>query len=127
VIYPNRRLVFVSVVWLALITAIFCAIWPLGSPLSKPFGSAFSPATAEVAIRGRAEQFRAKTERIANGDAQPSISATPPIHQPAIFPPAEVLPPPPLNNGHAPSFGVPADPPSSAGIQRPYPRGPPVA
>jgi hypothetical protein len=118
---------FVAVVWLALITAAFCAVWPAGMPLSKPFGSAFSPATAEVAIRGRTEQFRAKVERIASGDAQPSTDFTPPSHQSAIFQPAEVLPPPPSHDGHPLSFGLPADPPSSVGIQRPYPRGPPIS
>src|SRR3546814_9351435 len=58
----DNRLVFISALWVALTTAILCAILPAGLPLTKAVGSAFSPSTTIVALRATAEQVR-DTER----------------------------------------------------------------
>src|SRR3546814_6123248 len=47
----DNRLVFISALWVALTTAILCAILPAGLPLTKAVGSAFSPSTTIVALR----------------------------------------------------------------------------
>src|SRR3546814_12730380 len=73
----DNRLVFISALWVALTTAILCAILPAGLPLTKAVGSAFSPSTTIVALRATAEQGRDTERHFVNSD--PDRLTTPPL------------------------------------------------
>src|SRR3546814_6049101 len=66
----DNRLVFISALWVALTTAILCAILPAGLPLTKAVGSAFSPSTTIVAFRAKAEQVRDTEKHFVKGDPE---------------------------------------------------------
>src|SRR3546814_18111584 len=66
----DNRLVFISALWVALTTAILCAILPAGLPLTKAVGSAFSPSTTIVALRATAEQVRDTERHLVKGDTE---------------------------------------------------------
>jgi hypothetical protein len=72
---PHNNVLFVVTLWLALATALLCAIWPAGLPLTKTIGSAFSPSTTIVALRGRAEQVRPPVRKAF--EAEPEILVKP--------------------------------------------------
>lgn len=119
---------FVFVVWLALITAVLCAICPAGSPRSRSIGPSFSPSTPDFAIRGREKLFPAAPERIARGgDTGPSADLTPPNHQPVVLPSAALSLLVPFPGGELLVPSLFAAPPARARIQLPLPRGPPLA
>lgn len=71
----GHRLTFVLTLWVALVTAILCALWPAGLPLTKSVGSAFNPSTTAVVLRGRTEQLRPPIRRILK--AEPETLASP--------------------------------------------------
>lgn len=62
-----RRLMSMSAMWLALATAILCAVLPTGLPLSTMLGSAFNPSTTAVALRARSEILQPR-QHIEDGD-----------------------------------------------------------
>src|SRR3546814_6985580 len=59
-----------DLLWVALTTAILCAILPAGLPLTKAVGSAFSPSTTIVALRATAEQVRDTERHFVKGDPE---------------------------------------------------------
>lgn len=118
----SRHALFIPALWLALLTAIICAILPAGLPLTKTVGSAFSPATTMVALKGGTEQIRTAIKRIIRNDPDPMPLPSVPAHMQlvpgaivAIF--ASAGRRPPLRSSTRPLSGAPA--------MRPYPRGPP--
>jgi hypothetical protein len=124
----SRHLVFVSALWVALTTAILCAILPTGLPLTKSVGSAFSPSTTVVALRGRAEQVRSTEQRVVKGDPARLTDLTPPTNHPVFATPAVAA--------IAASFSLLKLPTDGRTVARPlpstptteaYPRGPPTA
>lgn len=124
----NRHFVFVSALWVALTTAILCAILPTGLPLTKSVGSAFSPSTTVVALRGRAEQVRSTEQRVVKGDPERLTDPTVPTNNTAFVTPAVAavvssfsLPKPPTD-GRTAAHPLPSTPTTEA-----YPRGPPLA
>lgn len=125
----SRHFLFVSALWVALITAILCAIWPAGLPLTKTVGSAFNPSTTAVALIGRAEQVRAGAKRIVEGDPEPATDLTlPPSHQVFDTPNVPTAAPPQVRKQGSPSAPrSSAQPLPTAVTGQPYPRGPPVA
>lgn len=122
-----RRLLFVSAIWTALLTAILCAILPSGLPLTKMVGSAFSPSTTVVALRGRAEQIRSAV-RVVKGDAEPvTRDALPGSHAVSIAAYAPVVQSslPVQSSPFHPAIFFPLS--RHAASEQPYPRGPPTA
>jgi hypothetical protein len=125
----SRNFLFVPALWVALMTVLLCAILPAGLPLTKTIGSAFSPSTTAVALKGSSEQLRGAMKRVVKGDPAPVPDLTqPPAHPlfvtpgiPAVpqRPPAQKASPP------LPRDPTPALPDGAAGL--PYPRGPPIA
>ena len=77
---------FIPTLWVALATALLCALWPAGLPLTKTVGSAFSPATTIVALRGRAEQLRPPVKRFEKDDASSSPAGPPANLDIAVLP-----------------------------------------
>lgn len=124
----QKPLPFIVTVWIALTTALLCALWPAGLPATTTIGSAFSPATTAVALRGRAEQVRPPARRIVT--AQPEALDSPPtITSPLAAPvrTASLVPPPAVWPGDAAFadrlFPAPAFSPADAFYQT----GPPIA
>lgn len=81
---PTKPL-FIVTLWITLATAMLCALWPAGLPATTAIGSAFSPATTAVALRGRAEQVRPPVKRVLKAEPQAShIHLKAAQQQPAI-------------------------------------------
>lgn len=120
---------FVSALWVALVTVLLCALVPAGLPLTKTVGSAFSPSTIVVALRESSEQVRSATKRIVKGDPEPATDLTQaPSHQVFVTPGILAAPPPPLEQRGDPSVPYGYAPPlPNAVTGQPYPRGPPTA
>ncbi|WP_157219811.1 hypothetical protein [Flavisphingomonas formosensis] len=55
---PESRQGFLATAWLALLTALLCALVPDGPPASKTIGSAFNPATTAVPLKARSQLAR---------------------------------------------------------------------
>jgi hypothetical protein len=125
----SRNLLFVPALWVALMTVLLCAILPAGLPLTKTVGSAFSPSTTAVALKGSSEQLRGAMKRIVKGDPAPATDLTqPPAHQLFVTRGIPAVPQRrPVLNGRPPlpQNSTPALPDAIAGL--PYPRGPPIA
>lgn len=123
----GRRLLFCVAIWTALLTAILCALLPAGLPLTKTVGSAFSPSTTVVALRGRAEQVRSAV-RLVKGDAEPATRHPLQVgHSIFIAPMAPAVSPPQFVLGSPFPPDAFEQPLPSAVAGQPYPRGPPVA
>jgi hypothetical protein len=124
----GQRLLFISTLWVALAITLLCALLPAGLPLTKSVGSAFSPSTTIVALRGRAEQVRTQTRRTLKADPGTSAetTATAP-HLAFLVPsnPVAYLPPPEGGSSYDQPryYAIVAGPVSG----KPYPRGPPAA
>jgi hypothetical protein len=73
----HNRFLFVATLWLALGTALLCAIWPAGLPLTKTIGSAFNPSTTIVALRGRAEQVRPPERKLLKAEPETLAKSLP--------------------------------------------------
>lgn len=87
---PLRPRLFPAVLWLALTMIVACALLPLGPPLSKALGSAFSPATSIVTISITFPRLRAPEKKLVPPDDGPSVSRSTFAHDPfhADFSPA---------------------------------------
>jgi hypothetical protein len=125
----SRNFLFVPALWVALMTVLLCAILPAGLPLTKTIGSAFSPSTTAVALKGSSEQLRGAMKRVVKGDPAPVPDLTqPPAHQPFVTPGIPAVPQRPPAQKASPPLPrdpTPALPDGAAGL--PYPRGPPIA
>ncbi len=118
--------VFIPTLWVALATALLCALWPSGLPLTKTIGSAFSPETSAVALRGRAEQIRFATQRFEKDDdhasAAPGLTGP---SAPALFPQTPSLPSPAIAERPAwRAYAIAPPLPHASGTQA-WPRAPP--
>lgn len=121
---PDMRRVPVVMVWLALATALLCALMPVPhAPVSGSAGSAFNPANTLVSLHAPAST-RAVIKRLAQGDGAPPLGAG---HDglagiaPASFAPPQVAVQTPFHL--SPSASILSAAPKSAA----YPRGPPQA
>ncbi|MGE0775277.1 MAG: hypothetical protein AB7G25_10750 [Sphingomonadaceae bacterium] len=118
------RIFFVATLWVALATALLFALLPLGLPLTTSIGSAFSPATTAVALRGRAQQLKAPADQVLKDDT----------HSPADQKMFDTLAPPELAalspiDRIAAAILAHLDPhpiPPAAHMALAYPRGPPT-
>jgi hypothetical protein len=79
---------FLAVLWLTIATALLCAILPTGLPHSQALGSAFSPATTNVALRGQEPRAGTALRRLAS-DPDDGPAASPPAALPATRPEAD--------------------------------------
>jgi hypothetical protein len=103
---------------------LLCALWPAGLPLTKTIGSAFSPATTIVALRGRAEQLRPPVKRFEKDDAS-SSPAGPPVQLQTIIPQTIAIAARAIGKRLAwPGFTI-VDPPVGQWKTPAWPRGPP--
>ena len=118
--------VFIPTLWVALATALLCALWPSGLPLTKTLGSAFSPETSAVALRGRTEQLRAATQRFEKDDDDASAtSGLTGTSAPALLPQATSIPSPAIAEPPTwRAYAVAPPLPRSHGTQA-WPRAPP--
>jgi hypothetical protein len=125
----SRNFLFVPALWVALMTVLLCAILPAGLPLTKTIGSAFSPSTTAVALKGSSEQLRGAMKRVVKGDPAPATDLTQaPAHQPFVAPGIPAVPqrqPAQKASPPLPLDPTPALPDGATGL--PYPRGPPIA
>lgn len=69
-----RPTLFPVALWLALTMIFTCALLPLGPPLSKAIGSAFSPATPMVTISVKSTRLRAPEKKFVPPDDSPAVS-----------------------------------------------------
>jgi len=82
---------FMAALWLTIATALLCAILPTGLPQSQVLGSAFSPATTSVALRGH--EPRASTAVRGPAGDPDGPAASPPAILPTTAPePIQRLP-----------------------------------
>lgn len=121
------KLLFFGGLWLAIATALLCAIVPSGLPGSESRGSAFNPSNSVVALRAKSTKAVPVIERIADKDSiKPStpdgwrtahhlvIPSLPAIQAIAILLPLAQM-------------DVPRGPVSATGLlQAILPRGPPI-
>ena len=119
------RMLFVATLWMALATALLCAMLPTGLPLTKSVGSAFSPYTTEVALRTKSAPIAPK--RVASRDQSgPATILTLPLdNHGAPLPDIAALPPLGPQLRLPPAVGGPEFALSSAPSRSSYPRGPP--
>ncbi|MDF7776514.1 hypothetical protein P1X14_14760 [Sphingomonas sp. AOB5] len=86
---PDKRLgqlrLFVASLWLAMVTAIFSAVLPVGAPLTVAVGSAFNPSTTQVALGASSAGIRATAEADDDGSPQKAASVTAPDALPPIL------------------------------------------
>lgn len=124
----GERVLFASTLWIALLTAILCAVVPQGLPFSQSVGSAFSPSTTVVALKSRAEHLRGAAKAVEKADDEP---ATVPLlladHHVLVlaYGNGSLL----VRSQHRPSWrpGTTLWIPASTVPSPHYPRGPPVA
>lgn len=122
-----RHLLFVSALWTTLMTVLLCAILPAGLPLTKAVGSAFSPSTTVVALRGSAEQIRGTMKRIVKGDPDPATDLTlPQSAQVIVTPSVQASVPAQIGQRSTPVPYASTLPLPIALLGQPYPRGPPA-
>lgn len=126
-VHSGGNLLFVAVLWIAMATALLCALLPVGLPLTKTVGSAFSPATSAVALRAAAPRLAAKC-LVKKSDGGSATDLAPPSGKPDILAPcaqAALTLPIYLQRPFS-AFGC-----EFAIFQSPegacYPRGPPIA
>jgi len=74
---PANRHGFLVMAWLALVTALLCALLPDGPPSSKAIGSAFSPATTAVPLKVRSQAARLVFKSAWEGAKAPSGDSDP--------------------------------------------------
>lgn len=65
-----EKLLFLGGLWLAIATALLCAIVPSGLPGSESRGSAFNPSNSVVALRAKSTEAVAEIDKIADKDKQ---------------------------------------------------------
>ncbi len=58
----------VASLWMSMVVALFCALVPVGAPLTTPLGSAFNPSTTLVALNAATPKARA-TASVRDDDA----------------------------------------------------------
>lgn len=70
----SRYSLFVAL-WMLIVVTLLSALAPIGPPLSRPTGSAFNPATSDVAIKARAPTPPqvAEAARMDGDDAPPVL------------------------------------------------------
>lgn len=124
----DNHCVFVSALWVALTTAILCAILPAGLPLTKTVGSAFSPSTTIVALRATAEQVRGAEKHFVKGNPEELTKLTLPTSH-AVFttPSIAALERYYMVQGRPAAVLTPAQPLPNTTTSPPFPRGPPTA
>ena len=120
---PHRPAI--AALWLILAVILGHALLPVGSPLSKASGSAFSAATFEVSLApSRGESSQSLTGR--EGDSSAGLGGSDPPRQPAVA--SQLLFPggkPALDAASKPGAAVDVRRPSAS--TRPYaPRAPPI-
>jgi hypothetical protein len=124
---PRPTAIFVFTLWIALATALLCAVLPAGLPLTKSIGSAFNPASKAVALRGRAEQVRAPAKRIVKDDPAPSEPLTLSTVHAMPIPSIAPVPAPAIVAAPAPAYFSVSQPGIGQWQWRSvYPRGPPA-
>lgn len=76
---------FAASLWLSMVTAIFCAVVPVGAPLTTTLGSAFNPSTILVSLGAPASQTRTALRQLNDdgsrltGDETVAPDALPPV------------------------------------------------
>ncbi|MGV3769965.1 MAG: hypothetical protein ACO1NM_08065 [Sphingobium phenoxybenzoativorans] len=65
----TEKLPFLGALWLAIATALLCAIVPSGLPGSESRGSAFNPSNSVVALRAKSTKAVPAVEKIADKDS----------------------------------------------------------
>jgi len=124
----DNRLVFISALWVALTTAILCAILPAGLPLTKAVGSAFSPSTTIVALRATAEQVRDTERHFVKGDPERLTNLPlPTSHVDFTIPGVAALERYYTVQGRPAAVLTPKQPLPNTITSPPFPRGPPTA
>jgi hypothetical protein len=123
-----RARLFLGLLWVALSTVLASALLPMGLPLTKTIGSAFSPSTATVALSAKPLRWRIPGKKLVTpGDSDTAHQTVVPLDNPNALPPTELLLPSrdesvplfsPLPVGQLPSRILP---------ESAYPRGPPTA
>ncbi len=122
-----RAKLFLAVLWLALSTVLISALLPLGLPLTKTIGSAFSPSTATVALSAKPLRLRLPGNKLVTPrDNDTALHAAPISDNPhALLPFGEQL----LSPHHEGESGFARvnieQPPSRKLPESAYPRGPP--
>jgi len=116
-----RLRLFVASLWLALATAVFCAVVPAGLPHSASHGSAFNPANSVVALHS-ASSKRAIFKR-GEGDPAPAPSAGADVIAPNDSPAIAV----PILSARLAPIATPAAFTLSNVPDARFPRGPPLA
>ncbi|MEN3749710.1 hypothetical protein TPR58_21230 [Sphingomonas sp. HF-S3] len=61
-LHPSRATqlrLHVASLWMSMVVALFCALVPVGAPLTTPLGSAFNPSTTLVALNATTPKARA--------------------------------------------------------------------
>lgn len=117
---------FLVTLWLAIATVMACALLPLGLPLTKTIGSAFSPATTAVALNARSVRLRVPGKALVSPRDDE-------VQEQTVFGPRDLY----LSweasqltlssGGRAIGPSVANEPsPAREPPQSPYPRGPPV-
>lgn len=121
--------VFLATLWLALATVLASALLPLGLPLTKSVGSAFSPSTTIVALNAKPLRLRpAGKKLVLPGDGDKVLQGVAQFDAPHATLPvvAPVLPVPHADEGLFPPHRT--EPLSSRALpESAYPRGPPMA
>lgn len=117
---------FAASLWLSLVTAVFCAVLPVGAPLTTALGSAFNPSTTQVALGASSSGLRTAVDP-ADDDGSGQKGAH--VVAPDALPPVQMagIPVPLATADGVPSpFGVVGAPPR-APRETTQPRGPPQA
>lgn len=117
---------FAASLWLSLVTAVFCAVLPVGAPLTTTLGSAFNPSTTQVSLGASSSGIRASSDQsdedsagLKSGGVAAS-DALPPVLMAGIPVPLATA------DGVPSPYGIVGAPPR-APRETAQPRGPPQA